>query len=437
MRRKFNCSKQVIWLGYMAENNGLGADILASYLASESEGSNPGEFGIDIFSNAFEDEFPGDNEDPGGGTYQGYSPEGNRATENRPWGGNFGDRPKIHELNQPDAAQFLGWRAIDLIPRRNIKEVFHRLAGTPAELRQIVQIIQATRRLTGANIDFDQWFELWRNGFLDFTENRTFGNFQIVGEAQWARFKDPETRPRWREWSTSIQRADYGFRVGEYWPNASVETNSMLLSGTDLQLINHVIQIEYEGGGTKNAEAHTNNKGWPPLKGQPLIKFYFLGVDGKEAETSFRIMSKSDDPRSPLPKIQKDDLRKYAASIKEQLSTPSLFTWQKGRDVISYRNRWQGFESWYLCRNEAAGRALLVKLLAIAGHTLDEASIRYTTASAVAFPSNPADITVLGEVVKEDSERPLVDVNFYRAEIKLSKLRYPIPLVERGRILYE
>lgn len=418
-------------------NNGLGADILASYLESESEGSNPGEFGIDTFSNAFEDEFPGDNEDPGGGTYAGYSPEGNRAAENRPWGGTFGDRPKIHELNQPDAAQFLGWRAIDLIPRRNVKEVFHRLAGTPAELRQIIQIVQATRRLTGANIDFDQWFELWRNGFLDFTENRTFGNFQIVGEAQWARFKDPETRPRWREWSNSIQRADYGFRVGEYWPNAS-ETNSILLSGTDLQLINHVIQIEYEGGGTKIAEK-SNSKHLPSFKGQPLIKLYFLGIDGGEAETSFRIMDKSDDPKSPLTKIDKPDLRVYAARIKEHFATP-IFVWEKGKEVISYKNRWQGFDGqWWLCRNQVVGQALLAKLLAVAALPLDSSKVRISKATdeLAAFPANPADVVVLGETVKQDAERPLVDVSFYRAEIKLSKLRHPIALVERGRIVYE
>jgi len=424
----------------MAENNGLGADILASYLAGESEGSNPGEFGIDIFANAFEDEFPGDNEDPGGGTYQGYSPEGNRATENRPWGGTFGDRPKIHELNQPDAAQFLGWRAVDLIPRRNIKEIFHRLAGTPAELRQLVQIIQATRRLTGANIDFDQWFELWRNGFLDFSENRTAGNFQIIGESQWSRFKEPETRPKWREWSTSLQRADYGFRAGEYWPDASIEANSILLSGTDLQLINHVIQIEYEGGDSKVAGKNAKSQNWPPLKGQPLIKLYFLGVEGGEAETSFRIVGKTDDPKIPLPQIDKSDLRKYAALIKEQFATPDLFVWQKGREIVSYKNRWQGFDGqWWLCRNQAAGVTLLTKLLAVAGLSLDTSKIRMSIATdeAAAFPANPGDVVVLGEVVKQETERPIIDVNFFRAEIKLSKLKNPIPLVERGRIVYD
>lgn len=423
----------------MAENNGLGADILASYLASESERSNPGEFGIDIFSNAFEDEFPGDLEDPGSGTYAGYSPEGNRAAENRPWGGTFGDRPKIHELNQPANAQLSGWRVFDLIPRRNIKEVFHRFAGTPAELRQIVQIVQATRRLTGANIDFNQWFDLWRNGFLDFSENRTTGNFQILGEAQWARFKDPETRPRWREWSTSIQRADYGFRVGEYWPNASIEAHSILLSGTDLQLINHVIQIEYEGGGS-SVLGGENSKHWPPIKGQPLIKLYFLGINGGEAETSFRIMDKTDDPKSPLAKIDKSDLRAYALRIKEQFATPNLFVWEKGKEVLSYKNRWQGFDGqWWLCRNQAAGQALLTKLLAVAALPLDGSKVRISKATdeLAAFPSDPADVIVLGEPTKQEAERSLVDVSFYRAEIKLSKLRRPIPLVERGRVVYD
>ena len=167
----------------MEEFTGLGADILNAYEASESDEID-GDFGIDSFANSFEDEFPNDNKNPLSGTFVGYSPEANRPIENRPWG-DFSDRPKVWELNQPGAAQVSGLRIIDLIPRRNRKWVFHRLAGTPSELRVMTQTIQATRRITGADIDFDQWFEFWRNGFLDFLQNRSIGNYQITGEKQW------------------------------------------------------------------------------------------------------------------------------------------------------------------------------------------------------------------------------------------------------------
>jgi len=142
---------------------GIGRQILDEFLQSEKGGGggDAGQFGVDIFTDGFEDEFPGDSDDPVAGTYQGYSLEANRASESRPWGNNYGDRPKIHELNQPPAAQALGWRVIDFYPNRDRKSEFYRLAGTPAELRQMLQIIQATRFVTGKSINFEMWFEQW------------------------------------------------------------------------------------------------------------------------------------------------------------------------------------------------------------------------------------------------------------------------------------
>jgi hypothetical protein len=420
-------------------NTGLGANILAAYEAAE-EGRGSGDagyFGIDDFANRFEDEFPGENDDLAG-TFIGYSPEADRAIQNRPWG-NFSDRPKIWELNQPDAAQMSGLRIIDLIPRRNRKWVWHRLGGTPAELRTMVQIIQATRQATGANVDFDQWFELFRNGFLNFQQNRNLGNFQITGENQWARLKDPETRPRWEEWTTSFERADFGFRTGEYWPDRSQEKDSYLISGTDLLLLSQVMQIENQARGA-SARGKVKSAAWPDFKGQPLIKLYFLTSEGNECETSFRIVTKSDDPKSPLPKIDKSDLRNYAQKIKEQFATPDLHIWERGKEIVSYKDRWVGFDGqWWQCRNEAVGRSLLAKLLAIQDAVIDTSKIRLSTApdEAAAFPANPPDIMVLGEPVKQHVERPLVDAVFSRAEIKLARLKKPIPLVERARIVFE
>ncbi len=417
----------------------IGRDVLQKYLNAEKGGSggDAGQFGIDIFNNGFEDEFPGDNDDPVAGTYQSYSLEANRASENRPWGGKFGDRPKIHELNQPEAAQVLGWRVIDFYPNRDFKSEFYRLAGTPAELRQMMQIVQAVRFVTGARVNFEAWFEEWEKGFPNFKDERN-GNFLLTGDKQWERIKKPETRPRFREWTNSQQRADYGFRVIEYWRDRSVESDSILLSGTDLQLIQHIIQIEYEGGGQA---ANKDSAGaWPSLKGQPLITLYFRGENDAHAKISLRITNKSDDPKSTLPKIDKGDLLRYANRIKKELATPSLFVWRKGREVISYKNRQQGFDgNWYLCRNKASGMALLQKLLAILELPLDPASVRMSLAvnEELAFPRNPPEIVVLGESVQQEKERPLVDVVFRRAEIKLSKLRSPIALVSLGAIVYK
>ncbi|MEZ2250217.1 hypothetical protein [Microcoleus sp.] len=406
--------------------------ILSSYLGQENgseTAKTPDNFGADIFIDDFEDEFPmGDSADT-----EGWTPESRRANEGRPWGGKFGDRPKVHEVNQPVKAQERGWRLLDLHPNRNHKEEYYRLAGTPAELRILLQLVRATREMVGKNINFEEWFEQWEKGFPDAKEQRN-GNFLLTGDKQWDRIKKPESRPRFKEWTTSQQRIDWGFRVIEYWRDRSNESDSVVLSGTDLQLVNHVIQIEYEAGGSNSKNKNGN---WPPLKGQPQIKLYFLGDNKASAEISLRIMDKTDDPKNPLPKIDKLDLKNYARKIKELFAVPSLFVWEKGREVISYRNRWQGFEGWYLCKNEAAGRALLLKLLAITDSVLDEASIRLSTAPAGTFPTNPPSVFVLGEEVKSEIQRPVVDVKFHRAEIMLPKLKTPIALVEKSHIVYQ
>lgn len=408
--------------------------ILSSYLDQENgseTAKTPDNFGADIFIDDFEDEFPmGDSADT-----EGWTPESRRANEGRPWGGKFGDRPKVHEVNQPVKAQERGWRLLDLHPNRNHKEEYYRLAGTPAELRILLQLVRATREMVGKNINFEEWFEQWEKGFPDAKEQRN-GNFLLTGDKQWDRIKKPESRPRFKEWTTSQQRLDWGFRVIEYWRDRSSESDSVILSGTDLQLIGHVIQIEYEAGGNT---PKSQSKNWPPFKGQPEIKLYFRGENRTQAETSFRIMNKTDDPKVSLPVIDKSDLQAYARRIKEQFATPDLFVWQKGRKILSYKNRWQGFDGqWWLCKNETAGRLLLTKILAVAGFTLDISKIRISQAvdEATAFPTNPSDITVLSQQVSQDIERPLVDVSFWRAEITLSKLRKPILLVERGTVVY-
>lgn len=334
--------------------------------------------------------------------------------------------PKYTNLTPPDSTS--GAMTIEYWPDKSIATESYLLSGTVANL--ITGVITIMLNKSFRPVDFEAWFEGWSEGFVNFKENRTISNYPL-GKVAWR--AKPENRPRFREWSKSTQRSING-RIIEYWKDRSVEGESIVLSGSDTDLIRHILQIEYEGGG---AVSNKNlNRTWPLLKGQPQIKLYFLGDGKASGEISLRIMDKSDDPKSPLPAIGKDDLRAYARLIKENFATPALFVWEKGRDVISYRNRWQGFEGWYLCKNEPTGRLLISKLLAITGNALNESSLRFSTAPATAFPANPPNITVLGEIVSQNSERPVVDVKFYRAEIILPKVRAPIPLNERGRILY-
>jgi hypothetical protein len=305
-------------------------------------------------------------------------------------------------------------------------------SGSIEDVKKQIEQSIATFELLGnrSSINFEEWFQRWENGFADATENRALGNYPLTGEKAWR--SDASKKPRWRQWSNKN-----GFIEGEYWRDRSDEFGSIPLSGTGEDLIRHIIQLEYEGGGQSSSKDKSQQ--WPPMPGQPKIILYFKGENKAEAETSFRIMNKTDDPKIPLPLLDKSDLRKYAEKIKQEFGTP-LFVWQKGREAFSYKSRWQGFDGqWWLSRNESVGRALLLKLLAIQDLSLDNSKTRVSKATDenLAFPSNPPPVTVLGEPIPQDTERPLVDVSFYRAEIKLAKMRSPIPLVKRGVILYE
>lgn len=416
---------------------GIGRQVLDQYLQAEGGGGggDAGQMGLDVFINGFEDEFPGDADDPIAGTYQGYSLEANRASESRPWGGKFGDRPKIHELNQPPAAQVLGWRVIDFYPNRDHKSEFYRLAGTPAELRQMLQVIQATRIVTGARVNFEAWFEQWEKGFPKFTENRSDSNFLLSGEKQWERIKKPETRPRYREWTDSQQRADQGFRVIEYWRDRSAEGNSVLLTGTDLQLIQHIIQIEYEGGGSQQQESVSSDI--IRYSGIPEITLFFRGRDtslpAKDqvvvGKKSFRFMGKTDNPkmaenREDLQLITENDINQIGAKIRSIFQTTPPYTWSKGKKQVVYHDWARGYNLRIPCSNYAEGDRLIAAILSARNLQVDETFVKYGEAKnpIKAYPLS-GEIQVLGEKHKTPERLPNVDVVFQYAQIHLATIK--------------
>lgn len=416
---------------------GIGRQILDQYLQSEkgSGGGDAGQMGVDTFIDGFEDEFPGDSEDPVAGTYQGYSLEANRAAESRPWGSSYGDRPKVHELNQPPAAQALGWRVIDFYPNRDNKSEFYRLAGTPAELRQMLQIIQATRFITGTRINFSAWFEMWENGFPQFTEDRADSNFALTGEKQWKRIKNPETRPRCRELTNSQQRADLGFRVIEYWRDRSDKTNSVLLTGTDLQLIDQILAYEYQ----ENADKAQDRVASDVIRysGIPEITLVFKGVNrvlnGKnqvaKGEKSFRFTGYTDNPaiaesRKELELITQTDINRISAKIKEIFSGGTPYKWSKGKKQVIYHDWHRGYNLNVYASNYSEGERLIAAILATREFTIDETFLKHGEPknSAKAYPTSQK-IQVLGGIHETGERLPNVDVTFQYAKIYLPTIK--------------
>jgi hypothetical protein len=422
----------------MSETNswtGIGRQVLDEFLRSErgDSKSDAGQMGLDIFINGFEDEFPGDSEDPMAGAYQGYSFEANRASESRPWGGSFGDRPKIHELNQPSAAQSLGWRVIDFYPNRDNKSEFYRLAGTPAELRQMLQVIQATRVVTGARINFKLWFGMWEQGFAQFTQDRADSNFALTGDKQWGRIKNPETRPRYRELNNSQQRADLGFRSIEYWPDRSENSSSIILSGTDLMLIDHILAYEYQ----RNSVAKPVTSDVIRYSGIPEISLHFRGIDKSlppknqvvEGDKSFRFMGYTDNPlmaekREDLKLITQNDIDRIGVKIRSIFRAKPAYTWSKGKRQVIYHDWERGYNLNSYASTYAEGERLIIAILSIRDLQIDETFLKYKEAKNPEKAYPPAqEIQVLGEKHKTPERLPTVDVVFQYAKIYLPTIK--------------
>jgi len=416
---------------------GIGRQILDEFLQSEKGvgGGEAGQFSVDIFVDGFEDEFPGDSEDPIAGTYQGYSPEANRASESRPWGSAYGDRPKIHELNQPPAAQALGWRVIDFYPNRDNKSEFYRLAGTPAELRQMIQVIQATRFVTGNRINFEAWFEQWEKGFPEFTTDRAASNFALTGESQWERIKNPETRPRYRELTTSQQRADLGYRVIEYWRDRSKETSILLGGLPDLMLIDRILAYEYQTSAASPQQPATSDV--IRYSGIPEIILYFKGIDPSlpskdqiiTGRKSFRLTGYTDNPailqkRQDLQLITQTDINRIGAKIRSIFRGSPPYTWLKGKKQVIYHDWSRGYNLNVYCSNHAEGERLVAAILSIRDLQIDETFLKYGEAKNPIKAYPPAqEIEILGEKHKTPERLPTASVVFQYTEIHLPTVR--------------
>jgi hypothetical protein len=391
--------------------SGIGREVLNRYLQSEKggSGSDAGQFGIDVFGNAFEDEFPGDSEDLAGGTYQTYSPEANRAVENRPWGSNFGDRPKIHELNQPPAAQALGWRVIDFYPNRDLKSEFYRLAGTPSELRQMIQLLQAVRFATGSRINFESWFKAWERGFSDFTTNRGESNFGISGDKTWERIKNPETRPKYKELTNSQQRADLGYRVIEYWSDRSSEEESILLWGTDTQLIQLIHQYEFLG------KARQINEAW---LGYPYEEYVYHHSSSLMLQVHMRLTRKPPwEPNSLIATLKLSNAtlpRPYAQIPNVRPGT----TWEQVREAAGGANGYEWGRFYAVARmgeelGEKIGKGNQIKCYANSkANAIDRVE-------AFAALSNSRILTMTGGEEEQNKGQRAVDVNFRKNPVRI------------------
>lgn len=300
-------------------------------------------------------------------------------------------------------------------------------------------------------IDFEEWWEQWESGFPSLTE-RIETNYPVTS------WRKSDTRPRYREWKNPTPGATKNsYRVIEYWRDRSVESESIILAGTDSQLANHIIQIEYEGGGQGNSILNGKNSK-PLLKGWPAITLTFVQpneeirkkINGTPrgrvtGEKTIRCVGYTDDRQiqeSGLAElIKSSDIRQWATRIQEQFGSP-VYRWQKGRECLSYSGhiaRLQGLEGYAFVRSAQQGKDLFTRLLKIFNFTPDRLGFKYSgnEAAEEAYPADPPNFQLLGKEWESETERPIAEVVFDSAALFLPKIRSPIGLVKGSKVIYE
>lgn len=149
--------------------------------------------------------------------------------------------------------------------------------------------------------------------------------------------------------------------------------------------------------------------------GKPKVVLLFSAIpDGinsytpQDSSISFRLMNKT--PTS----LSLADVNAMARRVKAAFASPRRFTWQKGRNMVSYSDWDRGYQLQILCKERAEGRRVVEQVLDIQGHRPQWEYCNYIVSESpsVRYPTVPDKEIVLGVSRRRKVERPEVKVRF-------------------------
>lgn len=171
------------------------------------------------------------------------------------------------------------------------------------------------------------------------------------------------------------------------------------------------------------------------VKYKPQITCYFQediqDVDPEyrpvEGQLSIRVTNKDSNT------ITQTDLTNYANQINSAFGSSNGFVWKKGKTLYSYCDKERGHRFKIFGKTESHAQEIIQKLLSITNEIYDPELLNINAAQnpAQAYPTNPGKHTILGKSHNKPRKRPIADVRFQYASMKIHGLPKPIVLVDK------
>lgn len=191
--------------------------------------------------------------------------------------------------------------------------------------------------------------------------------------------------------------------------------------------------------------AYTNDLNFVKRKGKPKVTLYFLedsnfnkkaspnkiyeGRRRQEGVIRFRLMNETTQSFSKANGVA------LGTKIKEMFGNNGGFVWSKGKTLYSYNDWERGYQFQLLCKTETEAKRIITTVHSLQNHTPDW--INFNTIEnnqeLVKYPENPGNHIVMGETIPLPKERPIVDVRFQYAYVRLNEVINPITLYDRKK----
>lgn len=155
------------------------------------------------------------------------------------------------------------------------------------------------------------------------------------------------------------------------------------------------------------------------------------GYQALPMEMGWRIMDETH------KSINKSQLIAIGNKIKTHFGSGNGYVFKKGRKVVTYTNKSQGYQFSTRARTLQDGKALIREVLSMNGHAYDAKRLKLSEVEdeAEAFPYNPGTEVILGKTTAKPRYRPMTSVRFRYSYATLSNPKKPIYLYSRSDFL--